>query len=263
MKTFFDLTPAGIIKYLDLRRPIYRKTAAVDTSVEAKRNSLGIDQSSSRVGQSRWWLRLDLTSKQSKTASFEWRGFFIGGTLCESDLAFRAFWSVLFSKAKALRVQEALSQPIAAIENKNSEPKGTESKTCESSQAGSCKAKRRSDSLASLQREARFLDLVNESLDGFSDDQIGKAARDVLRDSKKVLTRYFAIAPLSTAEEGNQVPIPQGSSLSILHRRKFISREELRDPCSSWLDSNDSKLTSMTGSDEDILVLAPSEIEVS
>jgi S-adenosylmethionine synthetase len=23
----FDLTPAGIIKYLDLRRPIYRKTA--------------------------------------------------------------------------------------------------------------------------------------------------------------------------------------------------------------------------------------------
>jgi S-adenosylmethionine synthetase len=24
----FDLTPAGIIKYLDLRRPIYRKTAA-------------------------------------------------------------------------------------------------------------------------------------------------------------------------------------------------------------------------------------------
>lgn len=28
VKTFFDLSPAGIIKYLDLRRPIYRKTAA-------------------------------------------------------------------------------------------------------------------------------------------------------------------------------------------------------------------------------------------
>ena len=28
MRRHFDFTPAGIIKYLDLRRPIYRKTAA-------------------------------------------------------------------------------------------------------------------------------------------------------------------------------------------------------------------------------------------
>jgi S-adenosylmethionine synthetase len=28
IRRHFDLTPAGIIKYLDLRRPIYRKTAA-------------------------------------------------------------------------------------------------------------------------------------------------------------------------------------------------------------------------------------------
>ena len=40
-------------------------------------------------------------------------------------------------------------------------------------------------------REARFVDLVNESLDGYSDAQIGAAARDVLRDSKKVLDRLF------------------------------------------------------------------------
>ena len=28
VREFFPLTPGGIIKYLDLRRPIYRKTAA-------------------------------------------------------------------------------------------------------------------------------------------------------------------------------------------------------------------------------------------
>jgi S-adenosylmethionine synthetase len=28
VRSFFQLTPQGIIKYLDLRRPIYRKTAA-------------------------------------------------------------------------------------------------------------------------------------------------------------------------------------------------------------------------------------------
>ena len=33
--------------------------------------------------------------------------------------------------------------------------------------------------LAMLQREARFVDLVSESLDGYSDAQIGVAARNV------------------------------------------------------------------------------------
>ncbi len=32
VRKVFDLTPAGIIKHLDLRRPIYRKTRQVDTS---------------------------------------------------------------------------------------------------------------------------------------------------------------------------------------------------------------------------------------
>ena len=64
--------------------------------------------------------------------------------------------------------------------------------------------------LATLQREARFVDLVNESLDGYSDAQIGAAARDVLRDSKKVLDRLFALEPVAKTEEGKSIEVPAG-----------------------------------------------------
>jgi hypothetical protein len=40
--------------------------------------------------------------------------------------------------------------------------------------------------LATLQREARFVDFIKESLEGYSDAQIGAVARDVHRDCGKV-----------------------------------------------------------------------------
>ena len=49
--------------------------------------------------------------------------------------------------------------------------------------------------LAALQREARFVDFIQESLDGYSDAQIGAVARDVHRDCGAVLTRMFALRP--------------------------------------------------------------------
>ncbi len=62
--------------------------------------------------------------------------------------------------------------------------------------------------LAALQREARLLDLVNESLDGYTDAQIGGAARDVLRDTRAVLERMFALQPLTDAQDGQSVETP-------------------------------------------------------
>ena len=58
--------------------------------------------------------------------------------------------------------------------------------------------------LATLQREARFVDIVSEPLDGYSDAQIGAAARDVLRESGKVLNRLFSLKRVVDAEEGKQ-----------------------------------------------------------
>jgi hypothetical protein len=64
--------------------------------------------------------------------------------------------------------------------------------------------------LAALQREARFVDFIQESLDGYSDAQIGAAARDVHRDCKAVLARMFALRPVTTEEEGKEVEVPAG-----------------------------------------------------
>jgi hypothetical protein len=62
--------------------------------------------------------------------------------------------------------------------------------------------------LAALQREARLLDIVNESLDEYSDAQVGSAARDVLRDSGRVIERMFGLEPLTSNADGSPLETP-------------------------------------------------------
>ncbi len=64
--------------------------------------------------------------------------------------------------------------------------------------------------LATLQREARLVDFFKESLDGYSDAQIGAAVRDIHRDTAVVLQRLFAIEPVVEGEEGRQIEVPVG-----------------------------------------------------
>lgn len=61
--------------------------------------------------------------------------------------------------------------------------------------------------LAALQREARLIDLVQESLDAYQDAQIGAAARDVLRDTRAVLQRMFDLQPVVDRPEGASVEL--------------------------------------------------------
>jgi hypothetical protein len=64
--------------------------------------------------------------------------------------------------------------------------------------------------LATLQREARFVDFIKEPLGSYGDAQIGAAARDVHRDCGKVLDRLFAIRPILSDPEGAEVQVPAG-----------------------------------------------------
>ena len=66
--------------------------------------------------------------------------------------------------------------------------------------------------LATLQREARLIDLVQEPLEQYPDAQVGAAARDVLRDTRKVLERVCGIKPLLPETEGNKVDLPTDAS---------------------------------------------------
>jgi len=64
--------------------------------------------------------------------------------------------------------------------------------------------------LALLQREARLIDFASESLDGFSDADIGAAARTVHAGCRKVLETYLALEPVYRDPEGATVTVAEG-----------------------------------------------------
>ena len=64
--------------------------------------------------------------------------------------------------------------------------------------------------LALLQREGRLVDFVREPLDGFSDADIGAAARDVHRGCKKVLDQHCKLEAVMPGAEEDKVTVPKG-----------------------------------------------------
>jgi hypothetical protein len=64
--------------------------------------------------------------------------------------------------------------------------------------------------LAALQREARFVDFIQEPLDGYSDAQVGAAVREVHRGCAALLERLFQLEPLLPEPEGTRVEVPAG-----------------------------------------------------
>jgi len=129
------------------------------------------------------------------------------------------------------------------------------------------KAPARSDAialLAVLQREARLVDFLQESLAGYSDAQIGAAARDVHRDSAAVLDRLFALRPAVDRAEGAEVEVPAGFDASRWRLVGNLSGEppfhrRLVHP--GW-EATRCELPQWTGSAEAMRIVAPAEVEV-
>ena len=118
--------------------------------------------------------------------------------------------------------------------------------------------------LAALQREARFVDFVMESLDGYDDAQVGAAVRDVHRDMNKVVERIFAPEPLAGEAEGSQVQVPAGFDPARYRLTGEVSGEPpfegtLRHH--GWQASK-CEMPAWTGSAESAMAIAPSEVEL-
>lgn len=64
--------------------------------------------------------------------------------------------------------------------------------------------------LGALQREGRFIDFLQEDVTGFSDNDVGAAARVVHAGCRKVLSEYFAVEPVLRETEGARVTVPSG-----------------------------------------------------
>ncbi|GEJ58193.1 DUF2760 domain-containing protein [Anaeromyxobacter diazotrophicus] len=64
--------------------------------------------------------------------------------------------------------------------------------------------------IALLQRDGRLLDFLEESLEGFSDSEIGAAARTVHAGCKKALAAYLELEPVLREPEGARVTVAAG-----------------------------------------------------
>ena len=127
-------------------------------------------------------------------------------------LALRIFFLVLFQRGVAKQVAEVLEKrKTEKIAGPLVEPQAKpETKPTTAKQPPKPARSEAVTLLATLQREARFVDFIKEPLDSYSDAQIGAAVRDVHRDCAKVLDRLFAIQSIVNQEEGSPVEVPQG-----------------------------------------------------
>jgi hypothetical protein len=174
-------------------------------------------------------------------------------------VAFRAFFAALGSAEKAGAIADVLSGESTAAKLPAPVPAAKPEPAP--------KKPSRSDALVlldTLQRESRLLDLVYESLDSYTDEQIGGAARGVLNDTRKVLARMFEIAPLSTIDEGSPQDVVGGYDPAQFRltgnvngqppfRGKIVHR--------GW-KANRCELPTWTGKAESASILAPTEVEV-
>ncbi len=118
--------------------------------------------------------------------------------------------------------------------------------------------------LAALQREARFVDFIKEPLDGYSDAQIGAAARDVHRDCGKVLDRLFAIRAIDSQEEGSTLEVPAGFDAG---RYRLTGNVAGNPPFRGRLvhhgwEAGEVQLPEWSGTPQSARVIAPIEVEL-
>jgi hypothetical protein len=177
-------------------------------------------------------------------------------------LAVRVFFGILFNRAMAERIaavlaeaapSTALPQPAAPVAASRVEP--------------TRKPVARNEAialLAALQREARLVDFVMEPLDGYSDAQVGAAARTVHRDCAAVLQRIFALRPLEAAAEGAEIVVAEGFDPA---RWRLTGNVTGRPPyrgrlCHHGWEAAKVELPEWTGGESAARIIAPAEVEL-
>jgi hypothetical protein len=177
------------------------------------------------------------------------------------SVAFRAFVRALRDAAFAERVAALLADaPIAP-------PPSAGQGTAAPPASPAVHASPRSEALillATLQREGRFVDFIQERLADYSDAQIAAAARDVHRDCQSAIERMFGLKPLLADAEGAQVEAPAGFDAA---RYRLTGNVAGQPPYRGMLTHHGwmatrCELPSWNGGHDAAFVVAPAEIEL-
>ena len=173
-------------------------------------------------------------------------------------LAFRAFFKILANRQVA--------EEVEVLFRDGSLPK-SDVPALEQPPVRAPKPAARSEALtllSTLQREARFLDLVQEPLTAYADAQVGAAARDVLRNCHAVLERLFAIQPVESHDEGSPIEVPAGFSAG---RYRLTGNVHGQPPFHGMLQhrgwqATQCQLPEWSGESSTAMILAPAEVEL-
>ena len=117
--------------------------------------------------------------------------------------------------------------------------------------------------LSILQSEARFIDFISEDLTGYSDQQIGGAARVVQEGAKKAIDKYFSLEPVRSEAEESLITLPAGfNPAEIRLTGKVLGEPPFKGVLvhKGW-KVNNSQLPKMTEG-HDAKILAAAEIEL-
>ena len=130
------------------------------------------------------------------------------------SLAVGTFFSILGDGEFAARVQRLRSgAPVTAAPVPTAAPVATPAAAPAAQPAAAMKQASPDAALqllGLLQRDARFIDFVEEDVAGYSDADIGAAARVVHGGCRTVLREHFTIRPVREEAEGSRVTLPEG-----------------------------------------------------
>ncbi|UZE96328.1 DUF2760 domain-containing protein [Alkalimarinus alittae] len=117
--------------------------------------------------------------------------------------------------------------------------------------------------LTLLQQEARFIDFTQEDLAGYSDADIGAAARVVHEGSKKALETYFTFAAVRSEDEETRITLPVGFNASEVRLTGNVVGEA---PFTGSLIHKGWKVTDIRlpklAEGHDTSIVAPAEVEL-
>jgi hypothetical protein len=172
-------------------------------------------------------------------------------------MAFTAFFRVLFDGSFAGRVArlgsgEAPAQPSATSAPVPQTPKLREAPVDSALQL-----------LGLLQREGRLIDFLQEDVSGYSDADIGAAARVVHDSVAKALLSHVKLARVRSETEGSRVTIPKGFSASEI---RLVGNVLGEAPFSGTLNHAGWRVTHIElpklSEGHDLKIVAPAEVEL-
>ncbi len=181
-------------------------------------------------------------------------------------VAFRAFFVALFNSQKAKAIQTILDSEGTTVTAERLPTAVVRNEPPKLVVAPAAAAKSiRNDAitlLATLQREARLIDLIQEPLDQYSDAQVGAAARPCLSQCRATIARIFDLSPLLAQSEGQGVEVPESASPL---RYQWVGDAGIGKRSGTlvhagWQASR-CELAQWSGTAEDANVIAPAQVE--